>query len=376
MESALSPSFLPFEVRNVAPLTLEEEPLGAFCDWLSIYQSHDHLPAVVCPETGRRLPPMPVVNAGCVISVDADGQVEFTTDKTIEVEGSHDTCLRLRCDGWKVSLSGNIGRFRRPDNVWGYTVSECVKKANDLLAEFGLLPFSSRQVRHEGVWRDMGCVITRVDLTANYFAGSMADADQLCRYFAGQGAGRKAPKPYGAAGVSWGEGSKYWYAKFYNKSREIVAHPGHVTDVVRRHIETIGLCRHEISLKSRYLDEHGLKSLLRWQPTEGQLMENVVYGRFSEILTRNSVNVQDVDAIPGKTGLYAAAYRAGKDIWGDQDLTLRARQMIRKKLLAYGIDIKQPLNVMSLVARPRVIELRCAYAPEWYWATQGSKEAA
>lgn len=71
-----------------------------FIDYLSMKQVH--------PDGG-----LPMINKGCVWSVDEDGKVEWTTHRAIEHEGSFGTKLRLRCDGFTVEASGNPGFLRR-----------------------------------------------------------------------------------------------------------------------------------------------------------------------------------------------------------------------------------------------------------------------
>jgi len=112
-------------------------PIGmdVFCDWLTIYQ--DHL------EGG-----LPVLNDGCVVrfepeafrqSIDEEtGEIrpmfdalkaEYTVMRKIEHVGSFDTKISIRCDGRRVELSGNVGRFGRPDNLFGLPVLETISRA-------------------------------------------------------------------------------------------------------------------------------------------------------------------------------------------------------------------------------------------------------
>lgn len=114
----IHPPAIPLDI----PPTSQFEP---FCDWITIHQEH----ALEFPN----------VNDGHVISFNIDGSEEWTADKYFPITGSHDTAFRLRVTsegGYTlVSLSGNISRFGRLDNVFGLSIRQTVNKINDLLSQ-------------------------------------------------------------------------------------------------------------------------------------------------------------------------------------------------------------------------------------------------
>lgn len=325
------------------------------CDWLSIKQTHFK---------GE----LPIINNGHIFAVDVAGEIEWTTSAKFEHVGSYDTKIRIKCDGNSITLDGNIGRFARPDNVFGYSVTQCVYIANKMLETFGLPPFTPKRLNQNMGKRADGASITRVDLTQNYAAGNNQKAIRLVHYLAGQDAGRRATvKQYGDNGVTWNEGSKYQSSKLYIKAESMGKHASQkLTDWVK----STGLVRHEITLRSRYLTQKKLDDIADWQIIEnGKVtdMDNVIYNRFTEVLTRGSAVQSTLEQIPGRFGHIALAWRAGKNVWGEETVTLRTRQMWRKALLPYGIDIKQQSNLVRLNTRIEVITLQAAIAPEWYW---------
>lgn len=362
---------------------------GAFCDWLSCYQNHG----------GGGLP---VLNDGCVAQFEADAvkqfidpetgelrtifdtsAIEWTTDRHFNYEGSYGTKVRIKCDGHRVSFDGNIGRWGRPDNVFGFSVLACIDRANAILEIMGLPPFThERDIPSSGdSYIANGCILTRVDLTKNYAAGSPRNAARLIHYFAGQDSGRRAnAKQYGENGVTWGEGSKYWYGKMYVKAESL---GDDVSPEVKAWTQEQGIVRHEISLKSRYLAQNGLRKINDWKHNEWVIwdeelnevptMENVVYNRFSDVLKRGQAVRTPLEEIPGNIGRIARDWRSGVDVWGDANYSIRTRQMWRKKLLPYGIDIKQPSAATRLPIRLEVIELKQAVVPDWYWQEQFKK---
>lgn len=330
-----------------------------FCDWLSCYQ--------IFPDGG-----LPVINGGHVVAVDSSGEVEWTTQKKIDAVGSYDTKIRFMCDGFRVVFEGNIGRYGRSDNVFGYSVLECVSRASNLLETYGIPRFTQVENNLAAARSDnfikTGCVLTRVDLTQNYALGGMENAMRLVHYMAGQaGSGREGrnmvPKAYGQSGVTWNEGSKHWYAKLYLKFLEMEKYAlGPVVEWVKK----VGMARHEVSLKSRYLLRHGYQDLRAWLVKDGEKMENVIYGKFAEVFERNTVNTDPYTELPPKLRRVAISWRDGEDIWNGPESRVTKWRM-RKSLLPFGIDIKFPCDVTRLAMRVQVIKMEPISAPDWYW---------
>lgn len=95
-------------------------------------------------------------------------------------------------------------------------------------------------------------------------------------------------------------------------------------------------------------------------------MENVIFGKFAEVLTRNQVTVTEIQDIPGKLGLIARSYLNGENPYEAMGYTDRTKRNWRSQLMAYGLDIAQPIDVTRLTTRIRVIELQPVAAPDWY----------
>ena len=236
--------------------------LDVFCDWLTIYQDHEE--------------ELPILNDGHVVRFEPDAfrkciddetgeirpmfdalKAEYTVCRRIEHEGSFETKISIRCDGHRVELSGNVGRFGRPDNLFGLRVLETVARANEILAALGLPAFTCVEkvcafARIDSFAKGRNAVITRVDLTANFATGSREAAFRCLHWMSGQGTARnsgKNPRNYGN-GITWNEGSKRHYEKLYFKADELGPH---VSDEVRDYCNQNGILRYEVSLKSREL---------------------------------------------------------------------------------------------------------------------------
>lgn len=328
-----------------------------FCDWLSLYQVHMGM--------------LPLINDGHVFSVDQNGVVDWDVATKHKHRGSFETSVLVSCDGSRVRLDGNVGRFNRNDNLFGYGVQDCVRIANRILAGFDLPPFTDSTnpiltSSHNGENLSViptGAVLTRIDLTQNYVTGSESNCSQYIRYLQGFKSGRHEPLPYRSVGVSWGEGSKYTYAKMYAKAADYIRHRtiNHPLHDARLYafIRDSGIVRHEISLKSRFLKQKNLWRFCQWD----QEMHNKIYAMFEDVVS-DSAHVDEFLEIPGRAGELAVAWRDGADL--KTRLSQATYYRYRRELLRYGIDISIPSNVSRLKMRVHVIEVAPSAAPSWY----------
>lgn len=355
---------------------------SVFCDWITVRQSFPFR--------------IPVINGGHVVSFEPDAfdkvtivdeetwevkyrpvfdasKAVYTTQKRIEHEGSYDTKVHIRSDGETLEFSGNASRFGRSDNLFGLSVPAAFEKAGDIVEALGCPRFSENIDQSAMARNDTynnpayNARITRVDLTQNYFAGSREKALRYIHSMTGQaggqrGKGNSAPKGYGN-GVTWNEGSKRWYSKLYFKADELGQF---ASEKVYELCNSLGVCRFEISLKSRELADLGLNRVLPWcLPTsEGMDMAKVIYGKFSEVLHRNQATTLNVQDIPGKLGLIAKDYISG----GNPYVTApeRTARRWRKQLLEFGLDIAVPLDVTRIAGRIEVVTLSPLAVPDWY----------
>ena len=173
--------------------------------------------------------------------------------------------LWLRCDGYRVELSGNVGRFNRADNLFGYDFPECVCRANQLNV-WSLPPFTAGEptwVFGNGVeWT--GAVATRIDVTQNVCLWSPENVRLFLRYLAGKQKGRvKVGVSSDGASVMWGYGSKYANLIAYDKAVELERHAkrGRVSSEVLDYVRALGVVRIEAKFKTRFLTQRRCRFL-------------------------------------------------------------------------------------------------------------------
>ena len=337
----------------------DETPPPFFVDWLTVTQEH--------PAGG-----LPQVDAGVVWAADADGVIEWRTVKAVKHAGSYETSLSIKCDGHRVTFSGNVSRFGRPDNLFGFTVAECIERANRVLAVYSLPPFTpgeriERMRKGDIDYQWTGARISRIDLTANYEAGSAEAAHLVMQYLGTQHNGRKSGRVLGSGEtVDWGAGSRRQYWKAYVKHAELERHQSRGAEVDPRVMEFCrdrGIVRFEGTVRSNALTELGCAFLGDYESgwAMGQLVR--LFNEHSGVMTRAQRSTDDLDELPRHLRATARDYLAGMDC--RQTLSRPTFYRHRNELLAFGLDIAIR-NVSPFVPRVRVVELARAEVPSWY----------
>lgn len=338
-----------------------------FCDWLSIYQRHE------CAG-------LPKIAGGAFMRIDRDGAVETVTLKKERIEGSHETAVFIRCDGETVWFDGNVSKFGRPDNVFGYTFSQCLQIINGILSRYGLPPFSEGNkfiTNFKGEPRSCwtGAIVTRVDITTNFSTGSKENASAYMRHLQNQQASRLKTGTYGdAETVDFGRGSRRLYIKAYTKGPELRRHIKRIEmDSFQKgplnpfvvHLadwcDSVGLVRVEFTFKATKLHDMGCHYLGGF---DMKLLENEFKERF-EVFTRGeSAHVDDMTSLPKHLLSTYRMWMAGDDL--DSKMSRATFYKHRKALLSFGVDIAIKSNVIQFKPKVRVIKLGPVSIPDWY----------
>lgn len=344
------------------------EQSQSFCDWVSIYQTHTGLSAQ-----------LPKVNDGAFVRYNADGSHECTTLKKFKLEGSHDTGVSVRCDGETVWFEGNVSKFGRLDNVFGFTFEQCLSRINAILAGLGLPAFTNG-TSYRSQANDKLCFtgarVTRLDLTQNFQSGSVEDAQYFMRHLAMQQASRLKTGTYGEGEtVDFGRGSRRVYSKAYLKHVELLRHmrkpPKGAQTEFSRPVDpyvqeladwcaSVGLVRFETTYKSTFLIDANQNYLggLDMRHLEQDFITR------QEVFTRANCDVDQLASLDKTTlGVYRM-WQAGDDLTAKLKRTQFYKH--RSTLLPFGVDIAVKSNVVSFQPRVRVIKLAPACMPSFY----------
>lgn len=325
-----------------------------FIDWLTIRQVH---------EGGG----LPRVSDGWMTSTDADGAIQYELVKRSEIEGSFDSRSFLRCDGSVIEFHGNVARYGRRDNVFGYTWPETIRRVNDLLNLHSLPPFTAgRLLRYADTgWHYTGARVSRIDVTMNYAAFSERDAQavllKLGQHHRGRQTGTVMPDQ---STVTFGYGSKYASGKVYLKHVELekhrrTKHGAHVDGEVIEFCRRVGMLREELTLKSRFLTQNGLCFLA--QITTEELMR--VYRARSQIGRLKEMEISDTAHLSAAAMGTLARWERGEPHGLKRATFYRHRREI---LGALGIDISVARSVVEFKQPVKVVEVQALVAPDWY----------
>lgn len=330
-----------------------------FCDWVSIYQDHEA--------------DLPVLCNGAIQRIDADGSLKNTTYVKTRIEGSFESSVFVSCNGHRVTFEGNVSKFGRLDNVWGYTFTQCLDRINAIVTSLGLPPFSpgSRYVTNvkgepRTVWT--GARVTRLDITQNFATGSKENAYHFMNWLNGQQASRLKTGTYGEGEtVDFGRGSRNVYSKAYLKGPELRRHAAKAYAFDQSYLEqlaewcdSVGLVRWETTYKSTLLHTFRCNYL-------GGLDMRQIELDFTErqsVLTRGSAEVEDLAALAKPLLSTLRMWQSGDDL--TVKLSRATFYRHRRELLPYGVDIAIKSNITKFVPRTRVIQLGPVARPDWY----------
>ncbi len=352
-----------------------------FIDWLSAYQDH---PSGGLPVVGEHHVSRSCIETGELVR-------ESTSHK--QHEGSNSSSLIIRCDGTRVSISGNPSRFNRPDNLFGFpTFDECFSVFNQILIFYGLPPFtkatsnpSFRQGR-EGTKSLMvsdGAVITRVDWTRNLTVGK-GSVPFFIRGFSSRSMG-KGILPFlfpNGRTLEWK--ASFWRHKLYNKSlnlidssknKKITSEHSEYLNRLASFCDDHGVVRDEKEFKQPFLNKYGLQFYGLVKENDFHYYLNDINELLSSIDMTHSEHIaiadQLIDAGVCRSGQSANSTRAFHDSWlhgRDVKKSLRTYYRHKKRLLQIGIDISIPHNPtnVSQIKIIREITVGVLSPPDWY----------
>lgn len=321
------------------------------------------------------------INGGHMVSIDADGVVDWDVEKRVTVEGSYGATIQIRSehkDGScsHIRLNGNPVKFIQGHNVWGST------DLHGLIVEtlLRVLPVVAPEIKLTGMSVPLLAYygkLTRIDITAMYDLGNSlrvlawlraaADSANLKHRGRGQFAGET---------LYWGKHSERWALKMYPKGQELKAHkpkkgisdhPHYlksVTDFADRAL------RSELVIRGKELDKMGLSMVHNWG--EGEL-ERVYTSYLSGLeFSRNMVvsdDSLDTTKLPARLLGAVQLWQSGHDLRSvyTRATWYRYRGDILKLV---GIDVSLPPPVArpersNIVPLITILEAKPMGVPDW-----------
>lgn len=223
-----------------------------------------------------------------------------------------------------------------------------------------------------------GCRIKRIDLCVSYEVGSVDDARRSIRALSSVSHAGKPGLVYpDGCTVSWGQGSRYAYTKYYIKGPEMRKHLPQSDEYCRElteWAERVGLIRHEVSLKAMALSRMGLDQPGKWTVETAVKVMGLYsthekaglsvssFDRVADELVKQGVPL--ARAQRAQQAVYA--YLSGHQFIIGQNIPRSSYYKLQADLRRVGINIGAPLNVSSLMHSVRVVEWRPAQPPAFY----------
>jgi len=272
-----------------------EKKHSIFIDWITISQIH----------AGESLP---IIAGGAVVFYDGFGIPRYERASPSRFAGSYETSYALKCDGSFVSLSGNIGRLSRRDNLFNLGWGETVEKCNRIMLAKELPAFTPSGFSSDFT-ESRGAKVSRLDITANFACGSESQARALIRWLAEKSVSRMKKGRAGDESV-WFVNTRHML-KAYIKHIEMEKHGMSKDDPVYQYCKENGVVRVEVELKRRLLQSEGLDKIENI--TQEKL--ETIFDQETEIFKRvdRSDEPDILDALPSRFRMTAAAWLAGLD---------------------------------------------------------------
>lgn len=303
----------------------------------------------------------PRYETGVYLKIGPDGQVisEYTSPLSItEEEPSHSRNFMVRClSPGSLLLSGNPVKLLQGHNLFGScdSVGLFLAAGQWVRQQAGLFPGTS-------TWRACkfeGPRFTRLDLTRSYRFRNPADVAPWIRQVAASARSRHgAAKLYGDGTAVWGEGSRRWMFKVYDKRQEMEYHlskKGKKRPVVHSELMdwAAGVVRFELQLRSPELEK--MPDLIaRLSGSGAESVALAIWSQYYDRITFNenaAMNQPTLleSTLPSHLALKLGAWRSGMDM--RQVMSKPSFYRVRRELLdVLGIDIASPPPSASVEA--------------------------
>lgn len=320
-----------------------------------------------------------VLNGGNVISTTPDGEIEYTVDKHLKVDGSHDSRIMIRSEPFKqdylpgmenvrlLSVSGNPVKWFQGHNVFGTCdLNNLVVELFDSLSK----KFDKPQPDFiRGAMLAGHYTISRVDINGMFELGSRLDVISWLSALECTARTRHGTAVSKGNTVYFGKNSERWTLKFYAKGQEIEQHklPGPLQLTSLPDFANNKL-RAELTLRTKELVKLGLNVGSAWFNIDEWELYKEYMGRVE------MSNQKPIDDILSKLPRYLVSSYA---LWKEgyclkTTIPKNTFYRHRRGLLEFGIDISIPNtqeDKSNVVPLNRVIEMRPCGIPDWAFGT-------
>jgi II/X family phage/plasmid replication protein len=318
--------------------------------------------------------------AGRVMSIEADGSVEWESVKAIPIRSSHETSIKIKSAGGngegmatELLIDGNLSKFLQGHNILGgldcttllaKSFQQIYEQHAVHFAQSGPIDLTLARIR-QGQYK-----IAMLDINQLFDIGNDPSVEAWLHAAHMRARSRHGRSTRDKGTVYLGQYSRRWAVKFYNKWREL--HAQGKTHKLPQHLQGLGLedfikgkLRAELRIFSKELEKLGITHGYHITPQKLLDLFNSYLGKI-EMTTQATLIDDQLLKMPRTIQASYQLWRQGADL--RNLLAHNTFYTHRRKLLAYGIDINMPCmspehnNVVPLI---RVIEATPVKNPEW-----------
>lgn len=315
-----------------------------------------------------------LVNAGRVISLDPDGEIQWMSEKKMTLRGSDESSIQIKTSMDRphthLFIDGNPVKFLQGHNLWGTDdllglMYHFLLKVTSMI---GLSP-STDDIQ---AWANGSYELKKVDINYSWHLSSKADVLAWIR-----SAEQSSRLRYRGSGqlkgstLYYGQNSRRWSLKAYSKGDEVSAKGHqlpqrlqlpHILDWADRSL------RLETRLSALELKRRDLHIAANWaQNTPSEIHKELLSGL--EMSDNYIIPDSDICTLPPRLRTAYIAWKDGHDLRSIYPRPTYYRY--RKQLLEHGIDIanvqlREPSNVIPLI---RVLEAKPVTIPDFALGT-------
>lgn len=286
------------------------------------------------------------IGGGRVASFDADGAMEWSVNKRLEVEGTGSSRIQIRSlTAESYELTGNLTKFFQGHNVFGTSDLRGLIEAWDAFAFTRGFPLLLGLPR-----------LRRVDVNVTYRMNNQVEVLEWLRWAAQTAHLRHRGRGtmFKEGTVYWGQGSRRSSLKAYSKHDEVVS-TGKAKTGSPLYEVTKGLVRIEATIRGMELKRMGLENLTEWLPQTANMVVMKLLDKLTlpERLPSESL----LDVLPQHLKAPYAEWMHGRDPRSRYARATAYRY--RRALLEHGVDIFVPPSEPTTVGRHEEIDMRC-----------------
>lgn len=315
--------------------------------------------------------------AGSVVSVNADGVIEWETVKRLTVRGSHESTMKVRSVGsdgdgkaTHLYIDGNPSKFLQGHSVVG---SDDLKGLMIIVYAriLSLLHIPHHMPSYREVL-DGKYKISRVDINYMYSLSTLENV-RAWLYAAEFKAKTRHGRACGKGGTVYlGKNSRRWSLKFYSKYDEHMS--GKKGHQIAEEFVNLGLLewakdklRIELTVRTTELIDLNLNNAINWNlDTPSKLFSNYV-GRM-EMNQNTILSDEIIIKLPRKIQSTYLLWKQGANM--REMLPKPTFYRHRKELISFGIDINfycEDPDFNNVIPLVRTLEANSVTIPSWMY---------